>query len=292
MRAKQVALFGLIALVGGCAAYGEQGHGVFQGEMMMPPGPKPGPPRPGPPHPGPPGPGGPSPCREDFFRFCAFRIPDMNNMEDIVKCMGAHLADLNPVCKEMVENATTALAGFHAACDASLTAQCPEAIGNTPHTGMCLVEHLADLEHGCLAEVSKLMMMKMKRHGGRPGPHPMEGHSTGIGSEEFDFGLDFFGPAEGMGVVDAEWRGKSHHFAPMLGCILFGIVIGVMSCCVAKRFCAIQGRPRHGCPRWHPHHHTFPGPHPHPGPHSPHPHPHEGMGVPLVHADELTAYKV
>jgi len=59
----------------------------------------------------------------DFFRFCAFRVPDMKNMEDIVKCMDLHLEDLCPPCKEMVQNATSALSGFHAACDASLTAQ-------------------------------------------------------------------------------------------------------------------------------------------------------------------------
>lgn len=62
-------------------------------------------------------------CKMDFFRFCAFRVPDMKNMEDIVNCMSLHLDDLCPPCKEMVQNATASLAGFHAACDASLTAQ-------------------------------------------------------------------------------------------------------------------------------------------------------------------------
>jgi len=62
-------------------------------------------------------------CKMDFFRFCAFRVPDMKNMEDIVKCMDSHLDDLCPPCKEMVQNATSSLLGFHAACDASLTAQ-------------------------------------------------------------------------------------------------------------------------------------------------------------------------
>ena len=100
------------------------------------------------------------------MRFCAFRVPDMNNMEDIIKCMNTHLNDLNPMCKEKVENATAALLSFHAACDASLEAQCPDAIGNSMHTGKCVAEHLADLQHGCLVEISKLMLM---HHRGPPG---------------------------------------------------------------------------------------------------------------------------
>ena len=102
------------------------------------------------------------------MRFCAFRVPDMNNMEDIIKCMNTHLNDLNPMCKDKVENATAALLSFHAACDASLEAQCPEAIGNSMHTGKCVAEHLADLQHGCLLEISKLIVERMQ-HRGPPG---------------------------------------------------------------------------------------------------------------------------
>jgi hypothetical protein len=34
------------------------------------------------------------------------------------------------------------------------------------HTGKCVAEHLADLQHGCLVEISKLMLM---HHRGPPG---------------------------------------------------------------------------------------------------------------------------
>ena len=173
------------------------------------PGPRPGP---GPKPPGPPGPHGRGKegvCKRDFWRFCAFRVPDMANMEDIIKCMGSHVDELFPPCAEMVKNATAALDGFHAACDASLNAQCPDAIGSTRPTAKCIVEHLADLEHGCLAEISKLMIMKMQH--GRPGPHPpgpppMEGFSTGLDDAEFGIGIDLFGPSE-----DMEWGpGREH----------------------------------------------------------------------------------
>lgn len=130
----------------------------------------------------------------DFFRFCAFRVPDMQNMEDIVKCMDAHVDELHEPCKMVVQNATAALAGFHAACDPSLKDVCPEAIGNTPHTGLCLVQHLAALSSPCLGEISKLMLMRMQNRG-PPGPHSsMDGFSTGLGADAFDFSSGFFGP--------------------------------------------------------------------------------------------------
>ncbi|KAJ1473937.1 hypothetical protein T484DRAFT_1834183, partial [Baffinella frigidus] len=105
-RHAPLAALALLALLAGASAYGEDGSGQ---KMADRPGPGPGP---GPPHPGPPGPDGPHGphcgppppqmvCKDDFWRFCAFRIPDMKNMEDIVKCLDAHKADLAPPCAEM-----------------------------------------------------------------------------------------------------------------------------------------------------------------------------------------------
>jgi len=81
------------------------------------------------------------------------------------------------------------------------------------------------MDHGCLAEISKLMVMKMEHRGGQHGPkNTMEGYSTGIG--DFDFGLDFFGASEGMMVMQ-EWdkgrehRGDAHVFLSFLAAVLF-----------------------------------------------------------------------
>jgi hypothetical protein len=169
----------------------------------------------------------------DFFRFCAFRVPDMQNMEDIVKCMDAHVDELQEPCKMIVQNATAALAGFHAACDPSLKAVCPEAIGNTQHTGLCLVQHLAALSSPCLSEISKLMLMRMQ-HRGPPGPHPpppsMDGFSTGLGADAFDFSSDFFGPNDDFGP-----GGRVPHGGPHGGPHGKQFLVGMAGEC---RFCA------------------------------------------------------
>ena len=91
------------------------------------------------------------------MRFCAFRVDDMKNMEEIIDCLGTHLDDLQPVCHDIVVNATAALKTFHDKCDKSMQAVCPEAIGK-PTTPQCLVIHLADLEKECLAEISHIII--------------------------------------------------------------------------------------------------------------------------------------
>ena len=232
------------------------------------------------------------------MRFCAFRVPDMKNMEDIIKCMDAHVDELVPPCKEMVQNATAALNEFHAACDASLTAQCPDAIGKTPATGKCLVQHLADLEHGCLAEISELIQKKMAHHGGGgppPHPHPMDGFSTGIGSEEFDLEADFVGP-RAPSDLDFERPGSFSRGSRPLHAALVGAIAAVVSMFVVK--CIKRSCFRRRCP--HPHHRPRPRPlppHPPHHHHHPHPHPHpphaqqEHIAVPLLTAD-AQAHKV
>eukprot|EP00960_Hanusia_phi_P005239 151758-Hanusia_phi.AAC.1 len=139
------------------------------------PGPHPGPgPRPGP---GPqPGPGGDPHdpkmvCKHDFMRFCAFRVPDMDNFEQIIKCMSDHSADLCPECRLIVQNISDDINAFHAACDADLQSKCPSAIGEPMKTHECIIVNLADLSHDCLAEISTLAQ-KMEKHGGPHGPPP------------------------------------------------------------------------------------------------------------------------
>lgn len=96
MIARIISLAALVVVCSG-QNLGMDGHGQM---MTRPkthgpgPGPDPGPPQPGPgphpfppgpgPHPGPPGPPRPeNVCRDDFMRFCAFRVPDMKNMEQV-----------------------------------------------------------------------------------------------------------------------------------------------------------------------------------------------------------------
>ena len=55
---------------------------------------------------------------------------------------------------------------------------------------MCIVQHLADLENGCLAEISTIMQKKING-GGRPGPWPMDGVSVGVEPDEFVQEEDF-----------------------------------------------------------------------------------------------------
>ena len=225
-------------------------------------------------------------CMRDFLRFCAFRVPDMKNMEDIIKCMDAHVDELLPPCKEMVHNATAVLNGFHAACDASLTAQCPDAIGKTPATRKCLVQHLVDLDRGCLAEISELIQKKMARGGSggdlRPLPRPMDGFSTGgIGSEEFDLEGDFSGP-RAPSDIDWEQPGRfTGGFTPVHAALV-GAIAAVLSMFVVK--CLQRSCFRRRCPKFH--HHPHPQPPPPPAPHAQREH----IAMPLL--AEPQAHKV
>lgn len=112
------------------------------------------------------------------MRFCAFRVPDMRNPEDIIKCLDSHLEDLNPPCQDMVKNATATLKKFHTACDPDFNNICPEAVGKLDKTHDCVIENLAALSSGCLQTISDIAK-DMKKH--RPGPPP-----HGPGGMQFD----------------------------------------------------------------------------------------------------------
>ena len=117
------------------------------------------------------------------MRFCAFRVPDMENMEDIIKCLDAHQEDLREPCKDMVANATATISKFHTACDEDLNKICPAAVGNSDKTHECVVENLAELSSGCLQAISDIAKDMKNRH---PGPHgPPHPFSMGPPFSEF-----------------------------------------------------------------------------------------------------------
>lgn len=101
----------------------------------------------------------------DFERFCAFRVDDMKNFDLVLACMQSHAAELEPECKAEVDAAAELIGTFHKACDDDIKASCPDVVsGNPQQTKDCIVEHLADLSKGCLAELSTLL-----RHHEKPG---------------------------------------------------------------------------------------------------------------------------
>ena len=170
--------------------------------------------------------------------------------------------------------------------DASLTAQCPDAIGKTPATRKCLVQHLVDLDRGCLAEISELIQKKMARGGSggdlRPLPRPMDGFSTGgIGSEEFDLEGDFSGP-RAPSDIDWEQPGRfTGGFTPVHAALV-GAIAAVLSMFVVK--CLQRSCFRRRCPKFH--HHPHPQPPPPPAPHAQREH----IAMPLL--AEPQAHKV
>mmetsp|Transcript_50750 Transcript_50750/g.120875 ORF Transcript_50750/g.120875 Transcript_50750/m.120875 type:complete len:292 (+) Transcript_50750:35-910(+) len=276
-RHAPLAALALLALLAGASAYGEDGSGQKMTDKSGP-GPRPGPPHPGPPGPdGPHGPhcGPPPPqmvCKDDFWRFCAFRIPDMKNMEDIVKCLDAHKADLAPPCAEMVTNITATLAEFHAACDPSLTEVCPDAIGK-PATAPCMAFNLDKMETVCLSKLSEIMKNKAAQH--RPGPPGPHGPPHG-GMDFFpEHGAAFVGDGELSFFEGEEMRGmrkNEHHFLPGFAGGVAAIVLFAAVMCVKRALCRRRCRNPHHPHHDHPHgpHHGS-GPHPvvHPCPHAP-----------------------
>jgi len=129
------------------------------------------------------------------------------------------------------------------------------------------------MDHSCLAEISKLMVMKIEHRGGQHGPkNTIEGYSTGIG--EFDFGLDFFGASEGIMVVQEWGKGREHRgdanvLLSFLAAVLF-VVCALSVVNIIRRRLS-----RHGCP--HPHPRLRAPPHWHPYPPPP-----VGREVPLI----------
>lgn len=107
------------------------------------------------------------------MRFCAFRVSDMRNMEEIVTCMHNHDAELMPECKEHIDEVFADMAGFHTGCDESLKKW--EANVPNPEVYMpVIVEHLAELDAAtCLTKISEILMKHMEPHHPEPGPPHM-----------------------------------------------------------------------------------------------------------------------
>ena len=224
-------------------------------------------------------------CKPDFWRFCAFRVPDMKNMEDVLKCMDSHIDQLAPQCAKIVANATKGLAEFHTACDPSLLELCPHDIGKAT-TGPCIAFNLDKLKPECLAELSAIMRKKaaMKSQGPGPPPPPHGGIDFVLSDSAQFFGDEEFGaemlPSEASMAMGAKmgWfkgpegpgmmrPGHNPFAAGFLGGAVACLLFAAVALC-RRRLCR-----RHGCHFPHP-----PHPHPHPYPH-PHPHPREGEVV-------------
>jgi hypothetical protein len=169
------------------------------------------------------------------MRFCAFRVNDMDNMEEIVTCMKAHDADLVPECKEKVDEAATTFSEFHASCDADLTAQgC--SLTDPKDYGKCIVLHLGDMSHECLVKVSDIMAKKMHPDG----PHAGRGDALMLwpGWVEHLAMPDDMGPGEhhpGMGGNHMPL--PKLVFASMLGALFAALVLMAGKRFVCRRRC-------------------------------------------------------
>mmetsp|Transcript_31571 Transcript_31571/g.77421 ORF Transcript_31571/g.77421 Transcript_31571/m.77421 type:complete len:284 (-) Transcript_31571:168-1019(-) len=218
---------------------GENGHGIDQSkyhtmDIPMPadggiggaephPGPRP------PPH------THDSPCKMDFWRFCAFRVPDMQNMEEIIECMKTHDEQLQPECKVLVDEASATIDAFHGVCDSSLTT-----LGCDPKLPSsykpCIVEHLDSLEKPCLTEISAILMKHAPK-----GPNTVPEWAI---VSPMDMGM---GPG-GMGGMDMGMGmlGLHHVIVKSILCAAFIIsftglaIVLLVKCCCARRACRGQ----------------------------------------------------
>jgi len=181
------------------------------------------------------------------MRFCAFRVPDMDNFEQIIQCMQSHSADLVPECRAIVQNISDDIAAFHTACDTDMQAKCPDAIGQPMKTHECIIVNLADLSHGCLAEISTIAQ-KMEKHAGPHGPPPrgvMDAYPGLFG--QFQAGGE---PHQGTMFMnnDEDRQGKHHGFIGsfMFGAVVSALVVGSVLF-VKKVMKKRRGCCRHGC---------------------------------------------
>jgi len=147
------------------------------------------------------------------MRLCAFRVPDMENVEDILKCMDEHVSDLEPECKEMVQDATKMLEEFHATCDPDLTEVCPNAIGKSMETSECVMLHLAELSKGCLTEITKIAG-EFIQHGN--GHHHHDADTTPMELGLFE-GFMMLGHMQNMEPPAGMWEGNVDHDSMMAG---------------------------------------------------------------------------
>jgi hypothetical protein len=176
-----------------------------------------------------------------------FRVEDMENPEQIVQCMQSHASELDPLCRDFVQNATVMIKALHDGCDADMAALCPNTPDFSPERKTCVVHHLADLSKPCLSAISTLLVEREKLHppGGPHGPHGPWGPGGG----------GPWGPGGG-GPWGPDHDGRGHHFAgALMGALFFGgfmvIVLGVCFRCLRRMVCGPKCR-RGPCCR-HPH---------------------------------------
>lgn len=145
-------------------------------------------------------------CKEEFMRFCAFRIDDMKNMEEIVECLDRHLDELGQPCKNATVFAAKFIEDFHNGCDDDLKEFCPTLIGK-PEQGKCVLENLPELKKDCLVMVQKsiYLMIRMKNAHGPHGPHDMIPPMTAMPLDvAFDTAVFFPGMLEEGGPEAAD----------------------------------------------------------------------------------------
>ena len=174
-------------------------------------------------------------CRPDFLRFCAFRVDDMQDREQILKCMSNHESQLQPLCGEFVANATQKINKFHTACDSDVSTLCKvTTLG--PELRKCVVANLASLSKTCLATISELLS-------------DMESHFPHGDWDDFS-PEDFAGKGKGEG-----WPGhhRPHMFGAMMGASVCGglIVVLILGLCkmVKRAACSHRRRGMCGC-KW------------------------------------------
>lgn len=199
-------------------------------------------------------------CKREFMRFCAFRVDDMANMEEIVMCLDRHIDQLSQPCKNVTAFAAHFIEEFHAGCDGSLSTFCPNDIGK-PEQGKCIIEHLPSLSQSCLTMVQKVIYLMIRVHEQmRPhraaGPHDTPSAIPPIPTSSDDFLMtpDMFFP----GLLDDEaddshsmwWMNsqdwKEHHLVMMAAFkgTFLAVIVLVVSALLLKCCC------RHLCRRF------------------------------------------
>ena len=192
------------------------------------------------------------------MRFCIFRVEDMANPEQIVQCMQSHSTELDPLCRDFVQNATNRIKSLHDGCDADMATFCPNTPSFGPERKACVVTHLSDLSKQCLSAISALLI-DMEKHHPHPGPHGPHGDagfpwSGGDGGQGLPWGPGGGGPWGPGG--DGPWNGgpgpggRGHHFfGAMMGAGFAGgllVVVAGVSLHLARRLVCGRGL---GCRR-------------------------------------------
>ena len=181
-------------------------------------------------------------CHQDFVRFCMFRVEDMGNPEQILQCMQSHSAELAPLCRDFVQNATARVQALHAGCDADMAALCPGTPSFGPARKRCVALHLADLSKPCLSAISALLVDMEAHHPHGPGMMPWGpgGWPGGPGGDDWHGGGG--GPGGwGPGGPGGPGGHRGMRFAGMVGAGVVGgllvLLVGAALRCARRAAC-------------------------------------------------------